>query len=588
MKSLRFKKLWLVSEASRAARSIEFNPKMTLLVGKNQTGKSTLVKHIFKTLGCETKGKSDRWDSLAVSVLRFELDGKDFFAYRRANVFALKSESTGTIKVTTKYSEWSEILAQLFDFRLMLPTHQETLAQATPPYLFLPFYFDQDGSWQKQWNSFDKLAQFSAWQKPLTSYVTGQRPNGYYLAKFEESKARAEVSKLSQEFGVVKAALTRVKKSLPRVTIRLDTGAFKQEITDLLRNSTQLKQEQESLRSKAFEQASAKESLSTQIAMAKDALRDLEGDLKYLTESKVEPTLLCPTCGTSHENGFPVRLELVDDAVTLRKIISELEAERQKVDETLAGIQGKLSRVKLKALEIEKTLQIKKGALRLQDVVDSQSSEVIRSVFAKDMDSLKKQLTVHEGSAAELKEKVAKFDLPERTKEINGFYAERIGFFASELGVQDLRDDVKNKPDATITASGSALPRSLLAYQFAVLHTAKEKGDAKLFPVVVDSPNQQGQDAEHLSQMLNFIVKRTPVGQQLILAVEESPAGLVFEGTTIELSTPYGLLEPDQYDPIAAELQSLISAVAEGVDARLANQRLEISLEGNTLSGLAM
>ena len=154
MKSLRFKKLWLVSEASRAACSIEFNPKMTLLVGKNHTGKSTLVKHIFKTLGCETKGKSDRWDSLAISVLRFDLNGVDYLAYRRANVYALKNESTGTIKVTTKYSEWSDLLANLFDFRLMLPTHQESLSQATPPFLFLPFYLDQDGSWQKQWNSF--------------------------------------------------------------------------------------------------------------------------------------------------------------------------------------------------------------------------------------------------------------------------------------------------------------------------------------------------------------------------------------------------------------------------------------------------
>lgn len=579
MKSLRFKKLWLVSEASRAARSIEFNPKITLLVGKNHTGKSTLLKHIFKTLGCETKGKSDRWDNLAISVLRFDLDGVDYLAYRRANVFALKNEVTGEIKVTTKYSEWSDILAHLFDFHLMLPTHQESLSQATPPFLFLPFYFDQDGSWQKQWNSFEKLSQFSSWAKPLTSYVTGQRPNGYYIAKFEETKAKTEAIKIEHELGVVQSALVRVKKALPHTTLRIDVGTFKQEISDLLRSSTQLNQEQEFLRSKAFEQASIKESLSTQIAMAKDALRDLEGDLKYLTESKVEPTLLCPTCGTTHENGFPIRLELVDDAVTLRKIIAELDSERQRVDEALAGIQGKLNRVRLKSHEIEKTLQIKKGALRLKDIVDSQSSEVVRSAFDKDMDYLKRQLTKQEEIAADLKYKASQFDLPERTKEINDFYAERIELFASELGVQDLREDVKRKPDANITASGSALPRSLLAYQFAVLHTAKEKGDAKLFPVVVDSPNQQGQDAEHLSQMLNFIIKRIPSKQQLILAVEEHPVGLVFEGEIIELKFPYGLLDATQYETILDELKSLVAEIAEGVDERLAIQRIEVPKE---------
>ncbi len=577
MKSLRFKKLWLVSEVSRAARSIEFNPKMTLLVGKNHTGKSTLVKHIFKTLGCETRGKSDRWDGQAISVLRFDLDAVDYLVYRRANVFALKNESTGVIKVTTKYSEWSDMMANLFDFRLMLATHQETLVQATPPYLFLPFYFDQDGSWLKQWNSFDKLTQFSAWSKPLTSYVTGQRPNGYYLAKFEETKAKAEASKVFHELGVVQAALVRVKKALPRAIVRMDAGVFKQEIADLLRNSTQLKQEQESLRSKAFEQASIKESLSAQIAMAKDALRDLEGDLMYLTESKVEPTLLCPTCGTTHENGFPVRLELVEDAVTLRKVVAELEFERQKVDEALAGIQGKMNRVKLKSAEIEQILQVKKGALRLKDVINSQSSEVVREAFTKDMDSLKEQLGKHEACSAELKEKVAKFDVPERTKEINAFYAERIELFASELGVQDFREDVKKKPDASITASGSALPRSLLAYQFAVLHTAREKGDAKLFPIVVDSPNQQGQDADHLLQMLQFIAKRRPAEQQLILAVEEQPLGLSFEGSTITLETPYGLLDSSQYDLISQELRALVAEVAKGVDALLDKQRRQIN-----------
>ena len=147
------------------------------------------------------------------------------------------------------------------------------------------------------------------------------------------------------------------------------------------------------------------------------------------------------------------------------------------------------------------------------------------------------------------------------------------------MGVQDLREDVKKKPDANITASGSALPRSLLAYQFAVLHTAKEKGDANLFPVVVDSPNQQGQDAEHLSQMMNFIVKRTPAGQQLILAVEESPTGLVFEGSTIELTTPFGLLDASQYETVSDELKSLVSEVSDGVDVRLKNQRIEATNE---------
>ena len=441
------------------------------------------MKHIFRTLGCETKGKSDRWDNLAISVLEFDLDGQAYTAYRRTNVYALRNSTTQAVTVTTNYREWAEIIARIFDFRLMLPTHQDKLAQATPPYLFLPFYLDQDGSWLHQWNSFDKLSQFAKWKKPLVAYVTGQRPNEYHLAKFQESQAKAAVTQLNQELNVVQAALYRVRKFLPQPRVRLDASAFEREIADLLQGSTQLKNAQESLRKKAFEYAAQNESLTTQVALAREALHDLEGDMKYLTEGKTQPTLTCPTCGTIHDNGFPVRLELVDGAVTLRKVIGELEADQRKVDQNLAEIEGKINRIKRKMLDIQKTLQTEKGMVRLQDVVETQTAEVIQAVFHSDMASLKQQLSQQVEIAVSLKEQVAQFDVPDRTKAINDFYSERIELFTGELGVHDLRDDVRKKPDATVTASGSTLPRSLLAYQYAVLHTAKEKGDSKLFPV---------------------------------------------------------------------------------------------------------
>jgi predicted nuclease with TOPRIM domain len=507
------------------------------------------------------KGTSDRWDNHAISVLNFDVDDQPYSAYRKANVFALHNESNRRLHVTTRYSEWSKIVADLFDFRLMLPTHSEQLAQATPPYLFLPYYMDQDGSWLQQWNSFERLTAFTDWKKPLTAYVTGQRPNGYYVAKFQEAKAKTMAGSLEKELGVVRVALDRVKKTLPRSVMQLDTRAFKQEIAELIKTATQLKNEQESLRKKAFDNAAERESLASQIGMAHTALRELEGDLKYLTDGDAAATLTCPTCGSIHENGFPVRLELIDDAVTMRKVIAELEADQRAAQEKLAEIEGNLVRVKHKIMDIDKVLQSKKGMLRLQDVVVSQSTEIVSSAFRKDLDSLTDNLGKAQGVVTAMKEKVAQFDLPERTKEINGLYSERIQFFASELEVHDLRDDIKKKPDARVTASGSALPRSLLAYQYAILHTAREKGDAKRFPIVIDSPNQQGQDAQHLRQMLNFIIKHTPKDQQLILAVEDMPTDFQFSGEAIFLTEPFNLLRKQEYDLALDALGELVAAV---------------------------
>ncbi len=568
MKKLQFKKLWIVSEASRSAFKVSFHSKMTLLVGKNHTGKSTLVKHIFRTLGCETLGKSDRWDPLALSVLEFEYDGLSYYAYRRANVYGLKSSHHGWVKVTTSYKKWSQIVSDFFDFGLMLATHQDTMALATPPYLFLPFYIDQDGGWAKNWNSFDKLTQFADWKKPLISYVTGQRPNEYYRAKFNLAKAKSAASELNQELKVVQSALARVNKSLPSISISLDPDAFQHEIEVLLQESTKLNEHQEKIRAKTFTLGSERQLLQSQISIAKTSLRELEGDLKYLTDTKPQESILCPTCGIEHENGFSVRLELIDNAGQLRNIIAELEDDLRKVEEDQVASTNELNALRATSNEIEQTLQHKKGSLKLQDIVESQSAAVVRTAFTNDIDSLEIKLTEHEAEVVLYKEKLEKFDLPERTKEINEYYSEHIELFLSELGVADVREDLKKRPDASLISSGSALPRTILAYQFAVLHTAKEKGDAKLFPIVVDSPNQQGQDTEHLSQMLLFIAKRVPSEQQLILAVEEDP-NMEFEGSKVELNNPYSLLNSELYDVVYTELNELVNEMNKQVDLSL-------------------
>lgn len=49
---------------------------------------------------------------------------------------------------------------------------------------------------------------------------------------------------------------------------------------------------------------------------------------------------------------------------------------------------------------------------------------------------------------------------------------------------------------------------------------------------MIDAPNQQGQDANHLPAIIAFLVKSRPPNAQLILAVEEA-AGV--DGTDVQV-----------------------------------------------------
>jgi len=73
------------------------------------------------------------------------------------------------------------------------------------------------------------------------------------------------------------------------------------------------------------------------------------------------------------------------------------------------------------------------------------------------------------------------------------------------------------------------------------------------FPVVIDSPNQQGQDKVHLPQMMKFIFDHVPDDAQTIVATEDA-SGLEFEGVTI---ATYGeakrqVLREKEYDRVKA------------------------------------
>jgi hypothetical protein len=102
------------------------------------------------------------------------------------------------------------------------------------------------------------------------------------------------------------------------------------------------------------------------------------------------------------------------------------------------------------------------------------------------------------------------------------------------------------------------LPRALLAYQFAILSLIFENSPATVCPIVIDAPNQQGQDGEHLPQILKFISENQPADAQLILGIEND-LGIQFGGKQINTpSEKYSLLQATQYDSVHAEVYGLL------------------------------
>lgn len=74
MKNLVLKKLLLLSKKEGKAREIPFHIETTVITGVNDTGKSSLIKSIFHSLGASVKFHST-WNAIdVITLLYFELD----------------------------------------------------------------------------------------------------------------------------------------------------------------------------------------------------------------------------------------------------------------------------------------------------------------------------------------------------------------------------------------------------------------------------------------------------------------------------------------------------------------------------------
>jgi hypothetical protein len=147
MKRLFFTDLFLISHKDKAARHVEFDPSVTLIMGANDAGKSSIIKSIYQCFAAEPAKTNPRWQEAEVRLLlAFTLDGERFSAYFDGRgLYAIFDSSGRLAKSSTKVTEGiGPFLAHLFDFRLKLMSRAQKAVTPPPAYMLIPFYIDQD------------------------------------------------------------------------------------------------------------------------------------------------------------------------------------------------------------------------------------------------------------------------------------------------------------------------------------------------------------------------------------------------------------------------------------------------------------
>lgn len=561
MKSCIFHELLLVSHAENRARSVPFHSKTTVVKGPNDTGKSSILKSIFATLGASPAQSHDRWKSANVSTLLFfSVDGARYVAYRQGSTFALFSESEQHLKgtYTSVTNELGPALAKLFDFKLTLANRDGRPTSPPPSYLLLPYYIDQDKGWTSTWASFANLQQFNAWKTHVVSYHAGIRPNEWYAANAALQAVVLERQEPLSREHIVRQLHSDVAKTLAEVPYDVDLETYRKEVDRLAEQHDRLAAKEDAYRQKLLDLDAKRAQLTAQLEIVRRARVELAGDYDYLGDA--EPLVQCPTCGAEYCTGIVERFEIARDENRCAELLNDLQEQLSKVALAIEEHKTTLTAASTEADAIRSLLAASKGKATLHDLIRREGTQQLASSLDGELSKLSDTLGKLDAKGRHLREQLARLENKERADGIRQEYRTRMASFLLQLAVHSLPERSYRRIDCAIKETGSDLPRAILAYAFSMLHVIRNHGSGTYFPVVVDAPNQQEQDRENHKKMLEFIRDHRPKDTQVILGLVDD-VGVVFDGDVVTLDEKNFALRKEDYQVVAARIRPFADAV---------------------------
>lgn len=550
MRSFLFENIWMLSRRDKRARIVNFLPGKNLILGRNHTGKSSLIKNLFATLGANPTGELLQWDDDTITKVGFSIDGRRYAALHQAGTRALFEADGQVLAIAQSHAAWSEAFASLTGFNLPLIDKNSKTVPADPRCFFMPFYINQDGSWMAEWDTFTGIQQYKAPISSILEYFTGVKPPEYYAAKAKKDALQVIVEELRREKASLDKARERVSKSLSMSGPKVDPKNFEAEIALLTSEINELNRKQETLRDQAIKERELLSSIQLQNRLAAEALSVYDKDSAYI-RSEPRDAIVCPVCNAEHENSFLDLLNYAEDARSLRDITVRLSSDAREIESRLAKTQGQINELSAHYRKVSDLLATRKGDMQFTQVVDSMGAERAFAAFEEERVTLEKELGERLHAQDELSQEMKKLTDLNRSKAIIRTFREA---YSSALIALNLpaTDTSKTRLTGRPKVSGSGGPRSVLAYYAALWAACYGQMGSFQVPLVVDSPNQQGQDDINLPKIIQFICEKLPQQAQLILGSEidtEHP----FD-QKIVLSDQYRLLGETSFDEVEAAL----------------------------------
>lgn len=583
MKKLRFKELVILSLIEKSARKINLDGDITIITSRhNDTGKSCLVKSIYHALGCDIVQFHPQWNNInPITILKFVKDNIEYSILRYEKLVILFDKDLQVInKFTSIGNELANFYEEFFSFKIkLIHSISKEMKTPFPSHYFLPFYIDQDSSWKKSWNSFDKLSAFTKWRLDLIEYHTGIKPNEFYELKAQKLQKLNDRKEKNDEYNTVnKVYLKQLNKKNSTAKFNININEFKEQIDELIKNLNLIVDKESLYKEKMLELKSQVSLIDKQIVLAEKTRNNLSKDLEYA--EKLNEEIECPLCGTIHKNDFSQKYAIAQDENRCYELMLSLKQDRGRIESEIQRARNEVREITKEKARIEEILTYKKGEIKFRDYIDNIGEKKLIQSIKLELDEINKVIEIYNEDIKNIEDSMKKYTDKQRKDEIERCYMTLMTDYLYKLNVNMLQQEDYQSISCTIKENGSDLSRALLAYYYSILHVMRKYSSTYDSPIVIDSPLQDEQSEENRKRILEFIRDKRPDDSQLILSCmaidgmkyDDETNELILNGVKyenvnlVELKDKYHLLEKKGYSMIFNEFKEMVERGLEFVE----------------------
>lgn len=559
MKSLRFVRLELLSRKERKALSVEFHPKLTVLTGENDVGKSSVIKSLYWTLGADVS-HHQRWkDAQVKSLLTFTVDGRRYSALRDGKTFAIFDQGDNLLIATASVTrELGPFVAGLLDFGLTLSNRNGDPEIPPPAFAFLPFYVDQDLGWTQPLGSFLSLGQYARYREAVVNFHSGILPNEFYKLQAEKRKLSLDRDELLRDRSVIDKAVEKLGLASDFPGLELSNGEYEKSTEEFLRRLRTLRDQRHAKAVQLAGIVDERALIDEQMRIARAVLSDVNADVNWLARQD-SAEILCPTCGTVHQNDFANRFAIIDDREACIQFLDDCRERIRQLQGKISAIETQIGETDSAISDIDSMLSEARGEVTLKEVIETEGRRTALELFRGQISDLDEKVGTLSSKLTEIDAGLAELRDPRRKEEIEGFYAGQISRYLDTLDVKNIDHASVSKIVNRIHETGSDQPRAVLAYYLALLHTVYRYSTALTAPMVIDSPNQQDQDTTNVARMIALVISSRPENGQTIMATVSLHGQTVEDGKVITFEHKNSVLVPDTYSSVSDRMEPMLA-----------------------------